>query len=204
MRHRWQCGGLFCYKNGCMIRPDYREALESQHKILVVLWGVFIGGIFLYLWISNVFLAERQLAIAVSFSQAVRFVLWLLALFDVATLMWWKKRFLTREAILGGARQYKILQVLQGHKTPLEERAAQAVSSYVTSKIVAFAMAEAAAIYGFAMVLTSRYFLGQYILSVASAALLLLDFPSRAFLMELLHEVEAGGEARPREETAAR
>jgi hypothetical protein len=184
-----------------MIRAEYREALESQHKILVVLWGVFIGGISLYLWIAKVFLAERQLAMAGSFSQTARFVLWLLALFDVATLMWWKKRFLIPEAILGGAKQYKILQVLQGHKTPLEERAAQAVSSYVTSKIVVFAMVEAVAIYGFAMVLTSRYFLGQYILSAAAAVLLLLEFPSRTFLMELLHEVEAGAESRPTEET---
>jgi hypothetical protein len=41
-----------------MIRAEYREALESQHKILVVLWGVFIGGIFLYLWIAKVFLPK--------------------------------------------------------------------------------------------------------------------------------------------------
>jgi hypothetical protein len=81
-----------------MIRAEYREALESQHKILAVLWGVFIGGISLYLWIAIVFLAETQLAMAGSFSQTARFVLWLLALFDVATLMWRKRRFLIREA----------------------------------------------------------------------------------------------------------
>jgi hypothetical protein len=185
-----------------MIRAEYREALESQHKILVVLWGVFIGGISLYLWIAKVFLAERQLTMAGSFSQTARFVLWLLAILDVATLMWWKRRFLIREALLFGAKQYKILQALQGHKTPLEERAAKAVSSYVTSKIVAFAMAEAVAIYGFAMVLTSRYFLGQYILSGAAAALLLLEFPSRAFLMKLLQELEAEGGSPAAEKTA--
>jgi hypothetical protein len=52
------------------------------------------------------------------------------------------------------------------------------------------------------MVLTSRYFLGQYILS-AAAALLLLEFHSRNFLMELLHEVEAGEESRSMGETIA-
>jgi hypothetical protein len=180
-----------------MVRPDYREALESQHKILVVLWWVFVAGIFLYLWISKTFLAQWQLASSASFAQAARLVLWLLTLFDLATLVWWKKRFLTKEAILGGAKQYKILQSLQEHKTPIEERAAAVVSSYVTGKIVAFALAEAVAVYGFAMVLTSRYFLGLYILSAAAGVLLLLEFPSKRFLGALLKEVAAVGESRP-------
>jgi hypothetical protein len=185
-----------------MIRPDYREALESQHKILVVLWFVFLAGIALYLWIAKTFLAERQLGVG-SFAQTARLVLWLLTFFDVATLMWWRKRFLSKEAILGGVKQYKVLQSLQEHKTPIEERAAAVVSSYVTGKIVAFALAEAVAIYGFAMVLTSRYFLGLYILSVAGAVLLLLDFPSRRFLDELITDVESGAVSPSMKETAA-
>jgi hypothetical protein len=63
-------------------------------------------------------------------------------------------------------------------------------------------MAEAVAIYGFAMVLTSRYFLGQYILSGAAAVLLLLEFPSRTFLMKLLQELEAEGGSPAAEKTA--
>ncbi len=60
----------------------------------------------------------------------------------------------------------------------------------MTAKIVAFALIEAVAIYGFAQALASRYFMGQYILSAAAGFLLLLEFPSRRFLRELLEEVE--------------
>jgi hypothetical protein len=173
-----------------MIRPEYREMLQGQHTILVVLWSVFVVAIFLYLWIAHTFLAQRQLAPGSAFSQIARLLMWLLAFFDLATLMWWKRRFLTRAAILGGVKQYKLLQALQGHMGALEERAAAVVSSYVTSKIVAFALIEALAIYGFALVLVSRYFLGQYILSVAGGVLLLVEFPSRRFLEELLGAAE--------------
>ncbi len=173
-----------------MIRPEYREMLESQHGVLVALWSVFAAAIFLYLGVSQTFLADRQLAVADSFSHTARLFLWILTFLDLATLMWWKRRFLTREAILGGVKQYKLLQALQGHKTPVEERTAAIVSSYVTSKVVAFAMAEAVAIYGFALVLVSRYFVGQYILTVASGVLLLIEFPSRPFLTELIREAE--------------
>jgi hypothetical protein len=175
-----------------MIRPDYRKALESQQTILVALWWVFLGGIFLYLWISETFLAHWQLAVPASLAQSLRLALWLLTLCDLATLIWWKRRFLTQRAILAGVKQYKILQSLQEHKTPIEERAAAVVSSYVTGKIVAFALAEAVAVYGFAFALTSRYFPGLYILSAAAGALLLLEFPSKRFLRQLLQEVESG------------
>jgi hypothetical protein len=173
-----------------MIRPEYRVMLESQHGVLVALWWVFIGAIFFYLWISYAFLTYRQLAITDSFSQAARLFLWILTFLDLATLVWWKRRFLRREAILGGAKKYKLLQALEGHKTPVEERTAAVVSSYVTSKVVAFAMAEAVAIYGFALALMGRYFVGQYILTIASGVLLVMEFPSRRFLTELLSEAE--------------
>ena len=173
-----------------MIRPEYRDALASQHTILIVLWWIFVGGLFLYLWISKTFLEHWQLAASASFAQAARLVLWLLTLFDLGTLVWWKKRFLNKQAILGGAKQYKILQSLQEHKTPVEERAAAVVSAYVTGKIVAFALAEAVAVYGFAMVLVSRYFPGLYILSAAAGVLLVVEFPSRRFLEALIQEIE--------------
>jgi hypothetical protein len=175
-----------------MIRPDYREKLEGQHNILVALWSVFAAAVFLYLWISENFLAARQLNVDGAFAAAARLFLWLLAFLDLATLTWWKKRFLTRAAILGGAKRYKLLQALQGHQTPAEERTAAIVSSYVTSKIVVFALVEAVAIYGFAMTLTSRFFVGQYILTAAAGVLLLLEFPSRHFLAELIGAAEAG------------
>lgn len=174
-----------------MIRPVYRQALETQHTVLVSLWAIFLAGILLYLWLAETFLADRQLAIGQGFVQAARIFLWVLTLLDIATLVWWKRRFLTSQALLSGAKHYKLLQALQEHKGAAEERAGALISSYVTGKIVAFALAEAVAIYGFALVLTSRYFLGQYILSAASGLLLLLEFPSRRFLDELVGAAES-------------
>ena len=165
--------------------------LEGQHQILVVLWAIFATAILLYLWISATFLFSRQLGVGDSFAQAARMFLWLLTFLDLATLSWWKRRFLTKRAILEGAKNYKLLQALQAHKGPLEERAAAVVSSYVTGKIIAFSLVEAVAIYGFAQAFSSRYFMGQYILSAAAGFLLLLEFPSRKFLRELIGSVEA-------------
>lgn len=173
-----------------MVRAEYRRSLESQHGVLLTLWAVFVGAIPVYLWIAETVLSGRQLAIAPLVAETVRLVVWLLAFFNLGTLFWWKRRFLTKEAILGGAKQYKVLQALQAHKGETEERAAALVSSYVTAKVVVFAMAEAMAVYGFAMVLVGQYFFGQYLLSAAAVALLALNFPSRAFLSELLSEAE--------------
>jgi hypothetical protein len=174
-----------------VIRPEYRQALEMQHKVLVSLWAIFAAAILLYLWIAETFLANRQLAIGPGFAETARMILWLLTFADIATLIWWRRRFLSTEAILSGVTRYKLLQALQEHKGAAEERAGGVVSSYVTGKIVAFALAEAVAIYGFAMVLTSRFLLGQYILSATSALLLLLEFPSRRTLDELVEGAEA-------------
>jgi len=175
-----------------MIRPEYREALESQHKVLVILWFVFLAGIVLYLWISQRFLTERPSAAEGFFAQASATVLWALAFADVATLVWWRRRFLSRQAILGRVRQYKILQSLQQHNTEAEEQAAGVVSAYVTGKIVVFALVEAVAIYGFALAFVNRDFSSQFILSAAAAALLLFEFPAKRFLAELLRGVESG------------
>ncbi|HEY1372279.1 MAG TPA: hypothetical protein VGH50_07395 [Candidatus Binatia bacterium] len=184
-----------------MIRREFRQALEAQHTVLVTLWVIFVCGILIYIAVAQIFLADRQLAISYAFAQTAKMFIWFLTFVDMATLVWWKRRFLTREAILGGAKRYKVLQALQGHKGESEERAATLVSSYVTVKVVAFALAEAVAIYGFALVLTSHYFVGQYILSIASGLLLLLEFPSRAFLTDLLDAVETDG-SYSNEETA--
>ncbi len=185
-----------------MIRRDFREALEAQHTVLVALWVIFACGILIYIAVAQIFLADRQLAISYAFAQTAKMFIWFLTFVDIATLVWWKRRFLTREAILGGAKRYKVLQALQGHKGETEERAAALVSSYVTGKTVAFALAEAVAIYGFALVLTSHYFVGQYVLSAASGLLLLLEFPSREFLTDLVDAAETDRQSSGNKETA--
>ncbi|MGH7834386.1 MAG: hypothetical protein ACREQK_12125 [Candidatus Binatia bacterium] len=176
-----------------MIRPEFKKSLEGQQQVLVVLWAVFVWAIFVYLGITHFILMKSDFAPGGSYSETLRVVLWALAFIDVATLVWWRKNYLTREAILGGAKQYKLLQSLQGHTNTVEERAAAIVSSYVTSKIVVFAIIEALAVYGFVLAVVGRFLPDQYLFSLASGVLLLLEFPSKARLQELLRESEAFG-----------
>ncbi|MBI4523282.1 MAG: hypothetical protein HY695_05650 [Deltaproteobacteria bacterium] len=175
-----------------MIRPEFKKSLESQQTILLLLWTFFVSGIFIYLWITE-FVLRRSGFLASSAAETVRMILWLLAFIDLGTFIWWRNRFLAKEAILGGTKKYKTLQVLQEHTTPLEERAAQVVSSYVTSKIVAYAIVEAMAVYGLVLAAIGGYVRDQYLFSIASLLLLVIEFPSRSYLATLLKEVEARG-----------
>jgi hypothetical protein len=176
-----------------MIRPEFRKALEDQQQILVLLWIFFVGAIFVYLWLTEFILGKSGFSAGSSLTETVRIVLWLLAFVDLGTFVWWRNRFLSKKGILGRSKKYKILQVLQEHGTPLEERAAEVVSSYVTSKIVAFAILEAMAVYGFVLALIGGYIRDQYLFSFASGALLLFEFPSKAFLADILRELETHG-----------
>ncbi|MGH7770994.1 MAG: hypothetical protein ACREQA_02010 [Candidatus Binatia bacterium] len=176
-----------------MIRPEFRKTLESQQTVLVSLWAAFTIAIFLYLWIAELILASPKFPARVSFSETARMILWLLAILDLGYLIWWKKRFLTKHAILEGSKKFKLLQALQEHKSPLEEQAAGVISSYITGKIVAFAIVEAIAVYGLILALVGRYVWDQYLFSIASGALLLFEFPSKHFLEELLRDVEVRG-----------
>jgi hypothetical protein len=176
-----------------MIRTEFRKSLESQQQVLVVLWAVFVWAIFVYLGITHFILMRSEFAPGGSYSETLRIVLWVLAFVDVATLVWWRKNYLTKEAILGGVRQYKVLQSLQEHANAVEERAAAVVSSYVTSKVVLFAIIEALAVYGFVLAVVGRFLPDQYLFSFASLVLLLVEFPSKARLQELLQQVEARG-----------
>jgi len=178
-----------------MIRPEYRKALEDQQQVLVLLWVFFLSAIFIYLWLTEVVLGRSGFSAGSSFAEITRVVLWLLAFIELGTFVWWRRRFLSKEAILGGAKKYKLLQVLQEHTTPLEERAAQVVSSYVTSKIVAFAIIEAMAVYGFVLALIGGYIRDQVLFSLASGMLLVVEFPSKFRLEELVKEAEGRGHA---------
>jgi hypothetical protein len=176
-----------------MIRPEFKKALEDQQPILILLWIFFFGAIFVYLWLTEFILGKAAFSAGSAFAETVRIVLWLLGFVDLGTYIWWRNRFLTREGILARSKKYKVLQVLQEHKNSLEERAAEIVSSYVTSKIVAFAIIEAMAVYGFVLAFIGAYVRDQYLFSFASGALLLLEFPSKAFLNDILRELETQG-----------
>ena len=72
----------------------------------------------------------------------------------------------------------------------LEERAAYVVSTYVTRKVVIFAIIEAVAVYGFVLAFLGRFVFDQYLLSAVSLALLAIEFPSENSLGKLVQAVE--------------
>jgi hypothetical protein len=79
---------------------------------------------------------------------------------------------------------------LEGHKGNHEARAAAVVSTYITRKVVLFAIIEAIAVYGLVLALVGRYRSDQYFLSALSLLLLTLEFPSKKSLAGLVQRVE--------------
>ncbi len=173
------------------LRPEFKKTLLDQQGATVVLWAFFIVAIPLYLWIAWLILSGSTLPAKFSFSEAARILLWLLVLVDLGYLVWWKKRHLSREGIFGESKKVKLLRVLEGHQNSLEERAARVVSTYVIRKIVAFAIVEAIAVYGLVLALVGRYLWDQYLFSLISSLLLIIEFPSRKRLEEIVASVEA-------------
>jgi hypothetical protein len=64
------------------------------------------------------------------------------------------------------------------------------VSTFVTRKVVLFAIIEAVAVYGLVLAIIGRFVADQYFLSLLSLALLAVEFPSKNSLETLLHDVE--------------
>ncbi len=173
-----------------MIRPEFRELLTDQRGAAVILWSCFMIAIVIYIVIARNVLATPRFARGFSQAQSVRIGLWILALVDFGYYVYWKKRYLSSEAVLAEAKSTKLLRALEGHQGPLEERAAAVVSTYVTRKTVVFAIIEAIAVYGLILGLAGPYPPDLYLLSVVSWLLLTLEFPSERSLEGLLHKVD--------------
>ena len=179
-----------------MIRPEFRQLLMDQRGAAVILWSCFMISIVIYIVIARNVLANPKYAAGLSFAETARIVLWVLVLVDLGYFVWWKKRYLTPEAILDDAKQVKLLRALDEHQGYLEQRAASAVSTYVTRKVVLFAIVEALAVYGLVLALVGRYFADLYVLSGLSLILLALEFPSEKSLAEVIQRIEASGQTR--------
>jgi hypothetical protein len=175
-----------------MIRADFKKILLDQQGAAVILWSFFTLSLFLYIIIAQLVVSERGLLDGSSLAPVVRAALWVLVVVDLGYLVWWKKRKLTREALTDMSTKAKILRALEEHKGQAEERAASVISTYVTRKIVVFAIIEAIAVYGLVLALVGRYLWDQYLLSALSLALLVLEFPGKNALVGLVNEIEAG------------
>ncbi len=173
-----------------MIRPEFRKLLMDQRGAAVILWSFFMISIVIYIVISRNVLANPKYAQGLSFAEKARVVLWILVLVDLGYYIYWKRRYLTPQAILHNSQKTKIFRALQEYKGSAEERAASIVSTFVTRKVVIFAIIEAIAVYGLVLAIVGRYLSDQHLLSALSLALLALEFPTQRFLESLLREIE--------------
>lgn len=172
-----------------MIRPEFKTVLLDQRGAAVIIWSFFVISIAIYLFISRHLLANPNFGRGFSYASAARAVFWLLALIDFGYYLYWK-RYVAPEAVLRDAKKSKRLRALEGYKGADEERAAAVVSTYVTRKIVLFAIIEAIAVYGMILALVGRFLLDQYLLSALALVLLIVEFPSGKSFSAVLQRLE--------------
>ena len=178
-----------------MIRPEFRTLLIDQRGAAVILWSCFVTSIPIYIVILRKVLSDSAVAAHGSFATAVRSIVWLLTLVDIGYYVYWRRRNLTVAAILRDAGSSKLFHALEEFQGAAEQRAAQVISTYVTRKVVIFAIIEAIAVYGVISAILGRYVFDQYFLSGVSLVLLVLEYPYERASAQLLRlvEQESGG-----------
>ena len=172
-----------------MIRPDFKKILLDQRGAAVIIWSFFMISIAIYVFISRHLLANPDFGRGFSYAAAARAVFWLLTVTDFGYYVYWK-RYLAPEAVLRDAKKSKRLRALEEYKGADEERAAAVVSTYVTRKIVLFAIIEAIAVYGMILALVGRFLLDQYLLSALALVLLIVEFPSEKSFSAVLQRLQ--------------
>lgn len=173
-----------------MIRPEFRKILLDQRGAAVILWSCFVVSIPIYVVIARSVLGNSNIGSNRAFAEPARIVLWLLTIIDLGYYVYWRKRNFSADAMVRDARATKLFRALEEFRGALEQRAAYVVSTYVTRKVVIFAIIEAIAVYGFVLALVGRFFQDFYLLSAFSLVLLTIEFPSEKSLDALLHVAE--------------
>lgn len=173
-----------------MIRPDFKKILLDQRGAAVILWCCFFISVPIYIVIARNLLSNPSLGSNRAIAEPARIIFWLLTVVDLGYYVHWKRRNLTVDAILKSAKGTKLFRALEEFRGAHEERAAFAVSAYVTRKVVLFAIIEAIAVYGFVLAFLGRFMADQYGLSALSLGLLIIDFPSEKSLAMILQSVE--------------
>jgi drug/metabolite transporter (DMT)-like permease len=178
-----------------MIREEFKQKLERRHSKLVLIWLAFVVGDFNYVWVAHFLLDQIEGPLQPGFSDTVRTAIWILA----AAVIWalygfYKKRIFTRQAFFAPPPTVKVSAALRAHASPVEEKAAVAVSAYFVSKVVTFAFAGAIAIFGFVLAFVGHYVTDEYLLTLVSLGILAYEFPSKSFLRGLVGEIEIRAE----------
>jgi hypothetical protein len=173
-----------------MIRPGFRQTLMDQRGAAVILWSVFTIFIVVYIVIAENVLANPKYARGLWFADTARMILWALAFIDLGYYGYWKRRYLTPAAIAAGSSKTKILRALDSYDGLHEKEAALVVSTYITRRVVLYAIIEALAVYGLLLAIVGRFLADQYALSALSLILMALEFPTQGSLQAVLRKVE--------------
>ena len=172
-----------------MIRPEFRKILLDQRGAAVILWSFFAISIPIYLVIARQLLGNPKLGSNSAIAEPSRIVFWILTVVDLGYYAYWRKKNLTAQAIRRDARQTKLFRALEEFNGVDEQNAAYIVSTYITRKVVIFAIIEAIAVYGFVLAFLGRFVADQIALSLLSLLLLAVEFPGQKSLDGLIDAV---------------
>jgi hypothetical protein len=173
-----------------MIRPEFIKILLDQRGAAIILWSFFAISIPIYLVIARQLLGNPSLGTNPAIAEPSRIIFWILTVVDIGYYVYWRKKYLTPEAIRRDARQTKLFRAVADFNGVDEQNAAYRVSTFITRKVVIFAIIEAVAVYGFVLAFLGRYVADQIILSLLSLLLLAVEFPRQKSLDDLIDAVE--------------
>ncbi|MDP9128884.1 MAG: hypothetical protein M3N35_00700 [Candidatus Binatota bacterium] len=173
-----------------MIRPEFRQILLDQRGAAVILWSFFAISIPIYLVIARQILGNPSVGTNPAIAEPSRIIFWILTVVDLGYYGYWRKKNLTPQAIRRDARQTKLFRAVAEFNGVDEQNAAYIVSTYITRKVVIFAIIEAIAVYGFVLAFLGRYVGDQIALSLLSLILLAVEFPGQKSLDGLIDAVE--------------
>jgi len=173
-----------------MLRPEFRKILLDQRGAAVILWSFFAISIPIYLVIARQLLGNPSVGTNPAIAEPSRIIFWILTVVDLGYYAYWRKKNLTPQAIRRDARQTKLFRAVAEFNGVDEQNAAYIVSTYITRKVVIFAIIEAIAVYGFVLAFLGRFVADQIALSLLSLILLAVEFPRQKSLDGLIDAVE--------------
>jgi hypothetical protein len=162
----------------------------DQRGAAVILWSFFVISIPIYLFIARHLLSNPNVGTNRAIADPARIIFWLLSLVDLGYYGYWRKRNLATDAMRRDARKTKLFRALEEFQGVEEQNASYLVSTFVTRKVVIFAIIEAIAVYGFVLAFLGRFVADQMVLSALSLILLSIEFPSEKSLESLMKLVE--------------
>lgn len=173
-----------------MIRPEFRTILLDQRGAAVILWSFFAISIPLYLVIARHVLNNPNVGTNSAIAEPARIIFWILTIVDIGYYVYWRRKNLSIEGMRRDARQTKLFRAVQEFNGVDEQNAAYLVSTFVTRKVVIYAIIEAIAVYGFVLAFLGRFIADQMALSLLSLILLAIEFPRHNAIEALIDSVE--------------